>query len=61
MTKFIMRKKVKKNNLTINYPNTCTSSYHEENACKVSYNRYKTVRGVVLTRNTNCLYIKGEK
>ena len=24
-------------------------------------NRYKTVRGIALTRGTNCLYIKGEK
>ena len=28
---------------------------------KFHNNRYKTVRGVALTRGTNCLYIKGEK
>ena len=39
---------------------TCTSSYHEENTCKVSKNWYKTVR-VVLTRDTLCLYNQGEK
>ena len=28
---------------------------------KFHNNRYKTVRGVALTRGINCLYIKGEK
>ena len=28
---------------------------------KFHNNRYKTVRGIALTRGTNCLYIKGEK
>ena len=40
---------------------TCTSSYHEENPAKFQNDRYKTVRGVALTRGTPCLYIEGEK
>ena len=61
MTKFTMWKKVKKNNLTITskphaHPHTMKKTH-----AKFHNNRYKTVRGVVLTRGTNCLYIKGEK
>ena len=37
---------------------TCTFSYHEESICKGQINRYKTVRGVALTRGTHCLYIE---
>ena len=43
------------------FQSTCTSSYHEENTCKVSNNGCKTVRGVALTRDTLCLYNQGEK
>ena len=58
MTKFTMWKKVKKNNLTI------TSKPHAHTMNKKHakfHNIHKTVRGVALTRGTNCLYIKGEK
>ena len=52
--------KVNKNNLTIiskshAYPHTMKKTH-----AKFHNNRYKTVRGVALTRGTNCLYIKGE-
>ena len=50
-----MEKVKKKSNNYIQI--TCTSSYH----AKFHNNRYKTVKGVALTRGTNCLYIKGEK
>ena len=62
MTKFTMWKKVKKkNNLTITskphaHPHTMKKMH-----AKFHNNLYKTVRGVVLTRGTNCLHIKGEK
>ena len=61
MTKFTMWKKVKKNNLTITskphvHPHTMKKMH-----IKFHNNRYKTVRGVALTRGTNCLYMKGEK
>ena len=62
MTKFTMWKKVKKKkNLTITskphaHPHTMKKMH-----AKFHNNRYKTVRGVALTRGTNCLYIKGEK
>ena len=54
-------KKVTKNYLTIiskphAHPHT-TKKMH----AKFHNNRYKTVRGIALTRGTNCLYIKGEK
>ena len=62
MTKFTMWKKVKKkNNLTITskahaHPHTMKKTH-----AKFHNNQYKTVRGVVLTGGTNCLYILGEK
>ena len=61
MTKFTMWKKVKKNNLTITskphaHPHTMKTMH-----AKFHNNPYKTLRGVALTRGTNCLNIKGEK
>ena len=61
MPKFTMWKKVKKHNLTITskphaHPHTMKKTH-----AKFHNNRYKTVRGVALTRGTNCLYIIGEK
>ena len=53
--------KVKKNNLKI----TSKSHVHPHTMRKIHAkfhnNRYKTVRGVALTRGTHCLYIEGEK
>ena len=40
---------------------TCTSSYHEENICKVSKRSVKSLRGVALKRHTYCLNIEDEK
>ena len=53
--------KVTKNNLTTiskphAHPHTMKNTY-----AKFQINRYKTVREVVLTRGTHCLYIEGEK
>ena len=61
MTKFTMWKKVTKNALTIilkphAHPHTMKKTY-----AKFQNNWYKTVRGVALTRGTNCLYIEGKK
>ena len=61
MTKFTMWKKSDKNDLTIiskphAHPHTMKKSY-----AKFQNDRYKTVRGVALTRGTHCLYIEGEK
>ena len=62
MTKFTMWKKVKKkNNLTITSKQHAHPHTMRKTHAKFYNNRYKTVRGVVLTRGTNCLYIKGEK
>ena len=52
---------VTKNNLTIiskphAHPHTMKKTY-----LKFQNDRYKTVRGDVLTRGTHCLYIEGEK
>ena len=56
-----MWKKSKKNNLTItSKPHAHPHTMKKTNA-KFHNNWYKTVRGVALTRGTNCLYIKGEK
>ena len=60
MTKFTIWKK-KKNDLTIiskphAHPHTMKKTY-----AKFQINRYKTVRGVALTRDTRFLYIEGEK
>ena len=55
------KKSKKKKNLTI----TSKSHAHPHTMMKMHAkfhsNRYKTVSGVVLTRGTRCLYIKGEK
>ena len=61
MTKFTMWKKVTKNVLTIitkpqTHPHTMKNTY-----AKFQNDRYKTVRGVALTRGTPCLYTEGEK
>ena len=61
MTKFTMWKKEQKKNLKIiskphAHPHTMKNTYK-----KFQINRYKTVRGVALTRGTHCLYIEGEK
>ena len=53
--------KVTKNVLTIipkpyAHPHTMKKTY-----AKFQNDRYKTVRGVVPTRGTNCLYTEGEK
>ena len=59
MTKFTMWKKVKKNNLTITskphaHPHTMKKMH-----AKFHDNRYKTVRGVALTRGTQLFIYKG--
>ena len=62
MTKFTMWKKgQKKNDLKIiskphAYSYTMTKTY-----AQFQNDRYKTVRGVALTRGTHCLYIEGDK
>ena len=61
MTKFTMSKKVKKvkqNNLTITSKPHAHSHTMKKTHAKFHNNRHKTVRGVALTRGTNCLYIK---
>ena len=52
--------KVTKHDLTIiskthAHPHTMKKTY-----AKFQINRYKTVKGVALTRGTHCLYIEGE-
>ena len=60
MTKFTMRKKVKQNNFTvISKPHAHSHTMKKAHA-KFHNNRYKTVRGVTLTRGTHCLYTEGE-
>ena len=50
-------KEIKKKDLTTHaHPHTMKKTH-----AKFQNNRYKTVRGVALTRGTNCLYIKGGK
>ena len=62
MTKFTMWTKVKKNNnLTITSKPHAHPHTMKKRHAKFHNNWYKTVRGVALTRGTNCLYIKGEK
>ena len=62
MTKFTMwEKSKKKNNFTITskphaHPHTMKKMH-----AKFHNNLYKNVRGVVLTRGTNCSHIKAEK
>ena len=60
MTKFTMWKKVKKNDLTIISKSHAHPYTMKKTHAKFHNNRYKTVRGVALTRGPNCLYIKGE-
>ena len=64
MTKFTMWKKAKKYDLTIISKPHAHSHIMKKTHAKFHNNhnnRYKTVRGVALTRGTNCLYIKGGK
>ena len=61
MTKFTMWKNVNKNNLTITSKPHVHPQTMKKMHAKFHNNQYKTVRGVALTRGTNCLYIKGEK
>ena len=60
MTKFTMWKK-NKNDLTIISKPHAHSQTMKKTYAKFQNDRYKTLRGVALTRNTHCLYIKGEK
>ena len=53
--------KVKKNNLTITSKSHAHPHTMKKTHAMFHNNRYKTVRGVALTRGTNCLYIKDEK
>ena len=53
--------KSKKNNLTITSKSHAHPHTMKKTDAKFHNNWYKTVRGVVLTRGTNYLYIKGEK
>ena len=55
------KKKKKKNNLTITSKSHAHPHTMKTLQAKFHNNRYKTVSGVALTRDTNCLYIKGEK
>ena len=61
MTKFTMWKKRKKIDLTIISKSHAHSDTMKKTYAKFQINRYKTVRGVALTRGTHCLYIEGEK
>ena len=54
-------KSEKKNNLTITSKSHAHSHTMKKTHAKFHNNRYKTVRGVALTRGTNCLYIRGAK
>ena len=54
-------KKVKKNNLKITSKPHAHPRTMKQMLAKFHNKWYKTVRGVALTRGTNCLYIKGEK
>ena len=59
MSKFTMWKKVKtKNDLTITYKPHAHPHTMKKVHAKFHNNRYKTVRGVALTRGTHCLYIE---
>ena len=53
--------KVKKKNLTITPNSHAHPHTMKKTHAKFYNNRYKTVRGVALTRGTSHLYIKGEK
>ena len=53
-------KSEKKNNRTITAKPHVHRHTMKKTHAKFHNNRYKTVRGVALTRGTNCLYIKGE-
>ena len=57
MTKFTLWKKRQKNNLTITskphaHPHSMKKTY-----AKFQNDRYKTVRGVVVTRGTHCDFV----
>ena len=61
MTVYNVKKKVTKNDLTIiskphAHPHTMTKTH-----AKFQNDRYKTVRGLALTRDTLCVYTEGEK
>ena len=59
MTKFKMwEKSEKKKNITITSKPHAHSNTMKKTHSKFHNNRYKTVRGVALTRDTNCLYIR---
>ena len=59
MTKFTMWKKVKKKKITITFkPHAHPHTMNKMHA-KFHNNRYKIVRGVVLTKGTNCFIYKG--
>ena len=61
MTKSTMWKNEKKKDLTIiSKPHAHPHAMKKTHA-RFQNNRYKTVRGVALTRGTNCIYIKSEK
>ena len=53
--------KSEKNNLTITSKSHAHSDTMKKTHAKFHNNPYKTVRGVALTRGTNCLYIRREK
>ena len=53
--------KSEKNTLTITSKSHAHPHTMKKTHAKFHNNRYKTVRGVALKRDTNCLYIKGEK
>ena len=57
---FTMWKKLKKNSLIILSKPHARHHTMKKTHAKFHNRRYKTVRGVALSRGTNCLYIKGE-
>ena len=59
--KWLMWKKVKKNNLTITSKPCAYLQNMKKTHAKFHNNRYKTVKEAALTRGTNCLYIKPEQ
>ena len=56
-----MWKKMTKNNLTIISKTHAHPHVMKKTYAKFQNNRYKTVRGVALTRGTHCLYTEGGK
>ena len=61
MTKLTLSKKVTKIDPTIMSKPYAHPHIMRKTHAKFQNNWYKTVRGVVLTRDTHCLYNKGEK